>query len=436
MNSRHQEEKAGKTLSRRDFIHHSSGFAAGAVAAPYLASGGPGANDRIGLGFIGAGDRAASHMRMLRHIRDELKLPVQFVAVCDVYRPRMERRKEEFGIDRGYLHHRELLQNKDVDLVCISTPDHHHGYQAIDALNAGKDIYCEKPVTHWRQFELTRKLADLAAQSDRMVQVGTQALSDSAWHQMKKLVREGLIGQPIYGETGYFRVGDWGERGMPIDDSNARPGPDLNWEEFLGDAPKREFSVDRFFRWRLFEDYAGGPVTDLYPHCLAPVIDILGVGLPSEVVALGGIHRYDYPLREVPDTFSLLAQYPEKVTIAVLGTQGNDFQTTEQRGTGHRCPVIRGWEGSLTIDRNREILFTPIKEKDAKEPRRIPIARPEDNVDLWKNLIECCNTRRQEDLWSPMDLAWRTQAVLQMAMLACRAGKTARLDPQQPRVLL
>jgi predicted dehydrogenase len=260
-------------------------------------------------------------------------------------------------------------------------------------------------------------------------------MSDQAWHQMKKLVDDGLIGQPLYGETGYFRIGDWGEREMPIDDANAEDGNDLNWEAFLGDAPKRKFSVDRFFRWRLFEDYAGGPVTDLYPHSLTQVIYILGLGFPESVVALGGIHRYQYELREVPDTFNLIAQYPEKATITVMGTQANDYNTTEMRGAGQRTPVIRGWDGTLTIYKNKEILFTPLRIRGAKKPRRIPIERGEDNVEHWRNLIRCCRARSQKT-WSPMNLAFKTQTVLQMAMLANRRNKTARFDSEAQKILI
>lgn len=344
-------------ISRRSFIQSS---AAGVAAlSSFNIAHARSVNERIGVGYIGAGSRAGAHLNMLTHLRDNNKMPLDFVAVCDTYRPRMNSFKQRSGCVRGYSDHRELLQDKGVDLVCIATPDHHHGYQALDAIQAGKDVYCEKPVTHWRQFDLTRKLADVAAASDRMLQVGTQAMSDGAWHQMKKLVQEGLIGQPLFGETGFFRIGDWGERNMHIDDVNAKPGPDLDWEAFLGDAPKRPFNVDRYFRWRMFEDYAGGPVSDLYPHSMTQVIDILGVGFPSEVVALGGIHRYSDRLRDVPDTFNLLAQYPEKVTISVLGTQGNDYQTTEQRGAGQRCPVIRGWDGTLSIE-GKNIVFMPV----------------------------------------------------------------------------
>ena len=282
---------------------------------------------------------------------------------------------------------------------------------------------------------MTRKLARTVAKSDRVFLLGTQAMSDSVWHQMKGLVGKGVIGKPIFGETGFFRIGDWGERGMHIPDPKAKPGKDLNFEAFLGDAPKREFSVDRFFRWRLFEDYSGGPVTDLYPHSMTQVVDILGVGFPEKVVALGGIHRYHYELREVPDTFNLLAQYPEEVTISVLGTQGNDFQTTEHRGSGQRQPVIRGWDGTLTIADNKEIEFTPLRLRDATPAQRFPIDHGEDLIEYWKHFFDCVISRETKT-WSPMDLAYRTQTALHMASLSFRTAKVARFDREQEEIVL
>ena len=412
------------TLNRRSFIGKS--VAATAALSFSTAVIKARANDRIGIGVIGTGGRGNSHLRMLKQLKENGE-NIEITAVCDIYRPRLFKAAEEYQA-KAYDDHRNLLSDKNVDMVCIATPDHIHGYQAIDAIWAGKDIYCEKPVTHWRQFDLTKKLLKVVQENDRVFQLGTQAMSDSVWHQMKKLVQEGLIGRPLFGETGFFRIGDWGERGMHVDDPNARPGKDLNWEAFLGDAPQRPFSVDRFFRWRLFEDYAGGPVTDLYPHCLTQVIDILGVDMPESVVALGGIHRYDYELRDVPDTFNLIAQYPEKVTISVLGTQANDYNTTVLRGAGQRSPIIRGWEGTLSIDRNnKEIIFTPIQETGTKAPQRIQIERGEDNLEHWKNLIRCARERNKAT-WSPMDLAYRTQTVLQMAMMANKDAKTMKYD--------
>ncbi len=425
-----------ESTTRRDFIKTTAAVTAGValVGSTHRAEARTsGANGRIGVGFIGVGSRGAGHMREVKAVRERYGIPTEIVAVCDVYRPRLDEAIRVHNVPNGYMDYRELLDDPNVDVVAIGSPDHHHGYHALDAIKAGKDVYCEKPVTHWRQFELTKRLADAVAASDRVFQLGTQGMCDSVWRQMKKLVQSGLIGQPIHGEAGFFRVGDWGERGMPVLDPNAKPGPDLHWETFLGDSPKRDFSVDRFFRWRLFEDYAGGPATDLYPHCLTQVIDVLGVGFPDEVVGIGSTDRYEYELREVPDSFNLLAHYPEQVTISVVGTSGNDHQATPHRGSGQRCPVIRGWEGTLTIEGD-EIVFTPVGGA-SKQPERFPIDHGEDLILYWKKLFDCVISRDQET-WSPMDLAFRTQTVLQMAMLASREGRTARFDAGNREIII
>ena len=424
--------KNSSEITRRQFVQ-TAGSVAAAVAVGGPAKGEDLANEKLGIGFIGVGGRGSGHLGVVKWMKEEGD-NVEIVAVCDIYRPRMEKAAKAHNA-KGYSDYRELLADKNVDVVCIATPDHLHGVQAIDAIKAGKDVYCEKPVTHWSQFEVTKKLAEVAAKSDRIFQLGTQAMSDTVWHQMKKLVQDGLIGQPVYGEAGFFRIGDWGERGMHIPDANAKPGKDLNWEAFLGDSPKCDFSVDRFFRWRLFEEYAGGPVTDLYPHSLTQVIDIMGVSFPESVVGIGGIHRYEYELRTVPDTFDLIAKYPEKVTITMMGTQCNDYNTTELRGAGQRCPVIRGWDGTLTIEKNKEIVFTPVRIKGAKKPQRFAIERGENVGYHWQNLIECCR-KRDKKTYSPMDLAFRTQTPLHMAMLGWKAGRTAKFDAKKKIIVL
>jgi len=400
-------------LTRRQFIRQAGGTAAAltvgrASVRPVSGKTSP-ANERIGIGFIGCGARAGGHMKVVHWLATQANEPVELVAACDVYRPRLQKAVDAYSME-GYADHRQLLENPNVDAVCIATCDHHHGYQAIDAINAGKDVYCEKPVTHWRQFELTKRLAEEVEKSGRIFQLGTQGMSDSAWAQMKKLVQEGLIGRPIHAECGFFRVGDWGERGMPVDDPDARPGPDLNWQAFLGDAPQRPFDVSRFFSWRMYEDYAGGPSTDLYPHSLTPVVDVLGLAFPSKVVATGGKFRYQQ--REVPDTFNILIDYPRKVTVAVLGTQGNDDQGSGFRGSGKRVPVIRGWEGSLTVE-NNQIVFRGAKGGN-KEGKTFDIEHGESLVDYWKEF----------------------QTALQMAMLGFRADKVARFDPARQEIIL
>jgi predicted dehydrogenase len=431
MSGRRQSYKRNG-LSRRQFIGRAGVAAAVAIAgtsAKSFVGKVLGANDRIGVGFIGCGGRSQSHLQAVHYLQTQ-NANVEIVAACDAYRPRMQKVAEGYKA-KGYMDHRELLADANVDVVCIATPDHHHGYQAIDAIRAGKDVYCEKPVTHWRQFELTKRLAVEVKKSGRVFQLGTQGMSDGAWHQIRKLVQDGLIGRPIHAECGYFRVGDWGERGMPIDDANVKPGADLNWDAFLGDAPKRPFDVSRFFRWRMYEDYSGGPSTDLFPHTLTPVVYMLGVKLPKMVVATGGKFRYEE--REVPDTFNMLIDYPENVTIAVLGTQGNDCPGTGSRGSGQRIPVVRGWDGTLTVEGN-EIVFIPAKGSN-KKAQRFPIEHGEDFVGFWQKFLDCCRSRQQETL-SPMELAYHVQTALQMGMLGFRQGRVAKFDAVKEEIIL
>jgi predicted dehydrogenase len=426
-----KSKNTGRILTRRQFIRRTSAAAAAAyVLAGTSAQPVRGANERIGVGFIGCGGRSGAHFEAVHWLKTQAKEPVDIVAASDLYRPRLQQRAQGYGA-KAYADYHELLADPKVDVVCISTPDHHHGYQAIDAVAAGKDVYCEKPVTHWRQFDLTKRLAAEVKRTGRVFQLGTQGMSDSAWQQMKKLISDGLIGQPIHAECGYFRVGDWGERGMPIDDPNAKSGLELNWEAFLGDAPKRPFDVSRFFRWRMYEDYAGGPSTDLFPHSLTPVVSVLGVTMPSTVVATGGKFRYQE--REVPDTFNMLIDYPEKITVAVLGTQGNDYPGAGSRGSGQRLPVIRGWEGTLTIESN-EIVFIPAQGSQ-KKPQRFAVEHGEDFVGYWRKFLDCCRQRNKETL-SPMDLAYHVQTALQMGMLSLRDGKAARFDATAEKIVL
>jgi len=417
------------TSTRRQFV----GTAASLGTAVFL--GGTlrparGANEKLGIGVIGCGGRGNTHMQVWNHMATHGD-NVEIVAVCDIYRPRLARAATTYKA-KGYMDHRELVADPRVDIVSIATPDHHHGYQTIDAVRAGKAVYCEKPFTHWRQFDLLKRTVAAVKESKQAFQIGTQAMSDSAWHQMRKLVVDGLIGPPIHAECGYFRVGDWGERGMPIDDPNARPGKDLDWQAFLGDAPKRPFDVSRFFRWRMYEDYAGGPVTDLLPHSFSPVCHVLGVTMPSIVVATGGKFRYQE--REVPDTFNMLIDYPEKITVAVLGTQGNDY-VEASRGAAGRMPVIRGWDGTLTIERKtNRIVFIP-SQGSKKKRQYFDIEHGEDMVRFFRDLVAAHRQGRRDTL-APIDLAYHVQTAMIMGMWAFREQTAARFDRATEQILM
>ncbi len=420
--------RAAKT-SRRSFVK-GAGLAAGAIMSAGVSRRAManvlGANDRIQIGFIGCGGRAGNHFDGLAAMKEKGE-KIDLVAACDVYRPRLQARVDKNKV-KPYRTYEELLGDKSVDAVVIATPDHHHGHQAIDAIKAGKDVYCEKPVTHWRQFEMTKSLAKEVAKSKQIFMLGSQYMSDGAWAPAKKLIEEGAIGRPIHAECPYYRLGDWGERGMPIDDPNAKPGPDLDWEAFLGDAPKRPFDVSRFFRWRMYMDYSGGPSTDLYPHFMTQVIYMLGVKMPKTVVASGGIYRFEGE-RDVPDSFSLVAEYPEKLTLVVTGTQGTSYSGPQRYGVGP-APVIRGWEGALTF-RGSEIIHIA---NDDKTERKVPVEYSWDQGRFYAEWLSAIRSRQQPK--STAELAYRVQTVLHMAMMSWSQGKVARFDAENEKIVM
>ena len=181
-----------------------------------------GANDRIGVGFIGVGGRGRSHVNTVKKL-GEAGESLQIVAVCDAYGYRLNEVSKQTGA-KAYMKHHELLADATVDAVCVATPDRLHVPQAIDAIRAGKDVYCEKPMGHWSQFNLSRKFFEETRKLKRVVQIGNQGNSSPAWAKVRELVQQGAVGRIQHVQAGFYRYGDWGER-MPIPDPHAKPGP-------------------------------------------------------------------------------------------------------------------------------------------------------------------------------------------------------------------
>src|SRR5271157_1611295 len=167
---RQMTRKEGAGTTRRDFLG-TAGAAALVPGFTILSPEARGANDRIGIGFIATGGRAQAHLDIVNSLKQQGKAAP--VAVCDVYRPRLEAASKKTRGAKMYMGHEALPADPDVDVVCIATPDRLHAPQTIDAIRAGKDVYCEKPLTHWSQFERARKVNDEAMSKGRLVQVGT-----------------------------------------------------------------------------------------------------------------------------------------------------------------------------------------------------------------------------------------------------------------------
>ena len=405
-----------KRTTRRDFLRKTTALATVTSLSPRLARGqAQGANDRVGVAFIGTGGRCNAHINIVNALKKEGR--AEPVAVCDVYGPRVRAAADKTG-GKIYRDYKELLADPAVDVVCIATPDRHHAPQAIDAVRAGKDVYVEKPLTHWSQFPLAKQLAEEAQKHGRVVQVGTQYMADEAFVRAHDLIAEGVIGKIVHVQAGFFRRGDWGER-MQIPDQNAKPGPDLDWEQFLGDAPKVPYSVSRFFQWRLYWDYSGGPATDLLVHTYTPLFRLLEVDFPQRVTGSGGVFQYD---REVPDTFNMCIDYPDGPGVVLMNTLSNF--------TGCQT-IVRGTQGALTFkDGGMEI--TP---HDAKKPLHVIRWKGKGSTEaLWSNFLDCVKSRQKP--LSPVDVGARVQAPLNMAILSYRQNKVARFDREKQEIIL
>jgi len=414
---RRTEQRTEHGANRRGFLG-ATGLAAGAatLGPSFMVLGGNvrGANDRVGVGFIGTGGRAQAHIDIVNKLRTSgLAVPV---AVCDVYRARLEAASAKTGGARKYMEHEALLADPRVDIVCVATPDRLHAPQTIDALRAGKDVYCEKPLTHWSQFDVARKVGEVARQTGRLVQVGTQYMADDNYPEVIRLVREGVIGKPMHVTLSYFRNGDWGER-MPVPDLAAKPGPDLNWERFLGDAPKVPFSVSRFFQWRMYWDYSGGPSTDLLVHMFTPVFSILQLGYPDRVFGGGGTFQYE---REVPDQCNIIADYPGGPSIVMTSSLSNETPADT---------VIRGTTGTISwgmLGGGPDYGIRIQPGGQGKHPIVMPWKGQGDTSKLWLNLLDCVKSRKTP--MSDIATAVRVQAPLSMGVVSHRENKVVRFN--------
>ena len=329
-------------MNRRDFMKTTILTTAATTITRRQASATPAASDRLRVGFVGCGARAHQLMQVVVGMPD-----VEVVALCDAYSGRIDRaRARTGGKATVFQDYRALLASPSVDAVFIATPDHWHKTMAVDALAAGKDVYLEKPMT----FAIADGpvIIDAVKRSNRILQVGSQGIESPTVLKAKELIKAGALGQVTMVRAAYNRNGDSGAWLYPIPpDASATT---VNWEQFLGPAPKRAFDLNRFFRWRCYWDYSGGIATDLFVHLVTEYHQMLDLEAPSTVMAAGANYRYT-ATHEVPDTVNALLMYPEGLTASLTCTFNN------AEGTASGLEVL-GTKGSLRL-RGDELAFTP-----------------------------------------------------------------------------
>ncbi|MEK7407006.1 MAG: Gfo/Idh/MocA family oxidoreductase [Acidobacteriota bacterium] len=332
-----------------------------------------GANDRIGLGVIGCGERGRHDMDQFQKNAD-----VEVVAVCDVYGEMIDRAQQKAPNARSFTDHRKLLEVKEVAAVLIATPDHWHAQTAIDALNAGKDVYVEKPLT--LKIAEGPEIVKAARVNERICQVGMQQRSGKHYLQAKReYIDTGRLGKVTLART-WWHGNTYHLRRAP--ESLREKPSNLEWARFLGPLKWRDWDPQQYWNWRAYLDFGGGQVTDLFTHWVDVVHMFLGQDIPVSAVAAGGVYAYKDG-RTAPDTINVLLEYAGDLTVT--------FEATLAPGIRGEAVELCGAKGRLWIDRRRFEYQEAVK---GAQPVVVQAETGDMTLDHVNNFLECVRTRK------------------------------------------
>jgi predicted dehydrogenase len=447
---------AGRS-TRRDFIKKASTAAAvvssinafktpvyGQTQAPSV--GVTGANNRLLVGFIGVGGQGMAHVRSQKEHATENNIAQ--VAVCDVSKHRMEEAKDYIESEdqkkaKGQPSknvemiedHRKLLERKDIDAVVIATVDHWHTRCSVDAMNAGKHVYVEKPMTRYlgEAFEIY----DSVKKTGKVLQVGSQGCSDQKWHKAAEWIKEGKIGPLVMCQGSYMRndpEGEWNYTVQPW-----ATAQDMDWNHWLGPVKKKvDFNADHYFRWRKYYPYCAGLLGDLFPHKLHPYM--LATGNPEFPVRVAAVgtrkvltdkhamkpeKKTEY-IRDVPEIIQLIAEFPSGLTMVVASS------TINAKSPGF---VIYGHHATLNLgNMGEKIELVPEKDfADELDPELLEGLKPTEDVAVHeKNWFDCIRSNKQPN--GNIDLAVRVQTVISLAEMSERLGITCHFDEKSRKI--
>ncbi len=456
-------------VNRRDFLKTT---AAGATALSLTAASASrvfGANERLRVAFLGVGGRCQQHIDTVLQMIEEGK-PVAAVAVCDVWDgdqklgsgkgrglyPSAKRCNIKEDKDHVTKDYRRILDLKDVDTVSIATPDHWHARMAIDAMKAGKHVYCEKPMT--RTIAEAQAVVDTAKKENKVMTVGVQSMADPTWREAYEYIRKGNIGKVLQGQTSYYRNyigGQW--RYYPL--KKDMTPKTIDWDTWLGykfdvdgvklgpTPDKMPFDREVWAQWRCYWPFGGGMFTDLFVHQTTHLISAMGVRYPGRVVGAGGIYL-EYDDRDVPDVATVVADYNQGCQVIISATMCNDTQLGEIiRG---RLATIKFKGGGDFVEGfdvyAQDIAGGPAKPKQGfgtpvhtyENPRR----KEEDanhkakrkghdaTYDLYANFLECVRSGNRETLSTP-ELGAAAFTTVNMGVLSYRQGRVLFWDEEQ-----
>jgi len=409
------------------------------------------ANDHIQIALIGAGGQG------MNDTKAAVQVPgVKLVAVADCYNGRLERSKELWGDDifttRDY---NEILARKDIDAVIVGTPDHWHKQASVDAMKAGKDVYCEKPMIH--VYADGPEMIEAARANKRIIQIGSQRVSSLLYAKARDLLASGAIGKLNMVTAHWDRnssMGAWNYTVPP----DASPET-CDWPRFLGNAPKIPFSAEQFFQWRKWKAYGSGVAGDLFVHLFSGTHFVTGAHGPTQGMATGAL-RYWNDGRNVLDVMLGLFDYKEGFNLSLRVNFVDGGEESESLiFTGDEGSMEIGWtwvavnrvprekEPGLTVDTFPKAMQEKIiAEYDRKYPRKHPegqppvgyekyVAPPEysDLYDHFKNLFGSVRTRKP--VLEDAVFGYRAAGAALLSNLSVERGDVVKWDPEAMKLV-
>lgn len=417
--------------SRRKFLSDSSRLAAGGllvstfspeVFAIHKQRNAP--SDQINIGAIGINSMGWTDTK------SALKIPgVNLVALCDVDQNVLDKRMKELSdlkVDpsrvKTYNDHRKLLENKDIDAVIIGTPDHWHCLQMVEACQAGKHVYVEKPIGN--SIEECNVMLAAQKKYNRVVQVGQWQRSQQHFRDAIAFVHSGQLGNIRTAKVWCYQ----GWMKPDIVRPNSQPPKGVDYARWLGPAPSRPFNASRFhFNFRWFWDYAGGLMTDWGVHLIDYALYGMKAETPKTVVALGGRFAYPELAQETPDTLTALYEF-DNFNMVWDHAMGID---NGQYGSDHGIAFV-GNNATLVLDRRG---WEVIEEKNAKQKVSKPHVKPSENgLDIHtQNFMSVIRSGKMEELTAPVQVGAHVAIVAQMGNVAFRSGKRVAWDKVKGR---
>ncbi len=396
-----------------------------------------GANEQIICGFIGVGGQGFnSHLLNITNMRDgkprhDIQLNAIGASACDLYSVRrdralaaLEEARSAAGREAQVTAHedyREMLDNPDIDAIFIGTVDHWHTQIAIDALDAGKHVYCEKPMTRYMMEGF--QIYDKVMETGMKFQIGSQYCSEGKWHKAAELIQAGKIGPLVLAQDSYMRNspdGEWNYYGI---EPELVPGETIDWKKWLGPVSAREFNAQHYHRWRKYYPYCAGILGDLLAHRIHPMLIATGAPeFPKRVCSIGNKRIMDTNMgpddRDVTENTQLLTEFPSGLCMLITGSSVNE------QGLGQ---VIRGHEGTLyfgggNVELRPERPFADLVDGELHENITPGVSIPEHINDFFGAI------RDDRESNGNIDVAIKCQTIIAMSEMSERLGEMLYFD--------